>query len=99
MVAMIRAVQALCAALPAIVLAGSAHACPGIFVHDSQNYDNRGATGALEKVDGIIPKGTRDEIVGYDLVNGRTFFVQLRAYLHDPADIRLKPGCKLEKYE
>ena len=97
--AMIRTGGALCAALPALVGVGSALACPGVFIRDSQNFDNRGATGALEKVDGIIPKGTRDEIVGYDVVNGRTFYVQLRAYLHDPADIRLKPGCKLEKYD
>jgi hypothetical protein len=97
--AMIRGGGALCAALPGLVGAASALACPGVFIRDSQNFDNRGPTGALEKVDGIIPKGTRDEIVGFDVVEGRTFYVQLRAYLHDPADIRLKPGCKLEKYD
>jgi hypothetical protein len=76
-----------------------AFACPGVFIRDSQSYDNRGPSGALEKVDSIVPKGTRDEIVGYDIVDGKTYYVQLRAYLHDPADIRLKPGCELEKYD
>jgi hypothetical protein len=82
-----------------LAAATPAFACPGLFLRDSQNYDNRDASGALETIDGFVPKGTRDEIVGYVIVEGRKYFVQLRAYLHDPADIRLKPGCTLQKYE
>jgi hypothetical protein len=74
--------------------------CEGVFIRDSQSYDNRNQAGTLEKVDVIVPKGTRDTIVGYDIVDGRKWYVQYRAYLHDPADIRLvKPSCKLEKYD
>jgi hypothetical protein len=73
--------------------------CPGVFIRDSQSYDNRNAAGTLEKIDVVVPAGTRDDIVGYVVVEGREWFVQYRAYLHDPADIRLKAGCKLDKYE
>lgn len=85
------------------VLIGSSLAlagpCPGVFVRDSPSYDNRNDTGALERVGVVVPKGTRDTIVGYTVVGGKTFYVQYRAYLHDPSDIRLQAGCVLEKYE
>jgi hypothetical protein len=76
-----------------------AGACPGVFVWDSPSYDNRNERGELERVGVVVPKGTRDLIVGYTIVRGKTFYVQYRAYLHDPSDIRLKAGCVLEKYE
>jgi hypothetical protein len=94
-----RLAQLLIFTLALCAMTAPAIACPGVFIRDSQNYDNRDGTGALETVDGNVPKGTADEIVGYDIVQGRKFYVQLRAYLHDPADIRLKPGCVLRKYE
>ena len=86
--------SALIASSPAL-----AGACPGVFVRDSPSYDNRNDTGALERVEVVVPKGTRDTIIGYTVVGGKTFYVQYRAYLHDPSDIRLKAGCVLEKYE
>ncbi len=86
--------SALIASSPAL-----AGACPGIFVRDSPSYDNRNDTGALERVGVVVPKGTRDTIIGYTVVGGKTFYVQYRAYLHDPSDIRLRAGCVLEKYE
>jgi hypothetical protein len=73
--------------------------CPGVFIRNSQSYDDRNTSGSLEKVDVVVPKGTRDTIVGYTIVAGRKFDVQLRAFLHDPRDIQLKPGCVLGKYE
>ena len=76
-----------------------AGAYPGVFVRDSPSYDNRNDTGALERVGVVVPKGTRDTIVGYTVIGGKTFYVQYRAYLHDPLDIRLKAGCVLEKCE
>jgi hypothetical protein len=76
-----------------------ASACPGVFVRDSPSYDNRNDRGELERVGVVVPKGTRDLIVGYTIVRGKTFYVQYRAYLHDPSDIRLKAGCVLGKYE
>jgi len=82
--------------VPSAAIAGD---CPGVFIRDSQSYDNRNDTGSLERVDVIIPKGTRDTIVGYTIIGGKTFYVQLRAFLHDPSDIRLKAGCVLGKYE
>jgi hypothetical protein len=84
----------------AIAVPGIAFAqpCPGVFIRDSQSYDNTGEADTLVKVDVIIPKGTRDTIVGYEIVEGRKYYRQYRAFLHDPADIRLKAGCKLGKY-
>jgi hypothetical protein len=76
-----------------------AQSYPGTFIRDSQSYDNRNNTGTLDRVDVIIPKGTRDEIVGHTIVAGKKYYIQLRAFLHDPADIRLKAGCVLGKYE
>lgn len=88
-------------ALSAALAPGIAYAqsCPGTFIRDSHSYDNRNDAGTLERVDVVIPKGTRDEIVGYTIVAGKKYYVQLRAFLHDPADIRLKAGCVLGKYE
>lgn len=86
--------SALIASSPAL-----AGACPGVFVRDSPSYDNRNDTGALERVGVVVPKGTRDTIVGYTVIGGKTFYVQYRAHLHDPSDIRLRAGCVLEKYE
>ena len=76
-----------------------AQGCPGVFLRDSQSYDNRNDAGALERVDVVVPKGTHDLIVGFAVVGGKTFYVQYRAYLHDPRDIRLRAGCVLTKYE
>ncbi len=84
---------------PLLLLATPVIACPGTFIRDSQSWDNRGPTGEIEKIESVVPKGTKDEIVGYVIVGGKTYYVQLRAYLHDPADVRLQPGCKLERYE
>lgn len=97
-----RVTRLMCLAVLSAALApsiASAQSCPGTFIRDSQSYDNRNDTGTLDRVDVIIPKGTRDEIVGYTIVAGKKYYVQLRAFLHDPADIRLKPGCVLGKYE
>jgi len=66
-----------------------ASACPGVFIGDSQNYDNRSCDGHLETIEGRIAKGTRADIFGYVVVDGRKYYIQLRAYLHAPADIRL----------
>ena len=89
------------ASLFACIAANSASAedCPGVFIRDLQSYDNRNNSNSLERIDVVVPKGTRDTIVGYVIVGGKKYYVQMRAYLHDPADIRLKPGCVLEKYE
>jgi hypothetical protein len=76
-----------------------AFACPGVFIRDPQSYDDRDGSGTLQTVDVIVPKGTKDEIVGYTIVGGKKYDVQLRAYLHDPADIQLQKGCVLKKYE
>ena len=46
----------------------------------------------------IVPKGTRDTIVGYVMAGGKKYYVQYRAYYHDPADIQLSKGCVLQKY-
>lgn len=80
------------------VVPAQAKDCPGTFIRDSQNYDNRTDPNKIERLDSIVPKGTKDLIVGYVVVGGKKYYVQLRAYLHDPADIRLKAGCVLEKY-
>ncbi len=82
----------------ALLFSLPAAACPGTFIRDSQNYDNRSADGSLETIEGVVRKGTRDEIVGYAIVEGRKYYIQLHAYLHAPADIRLAPGCKLKPY-
>ena len=66
--------SALIASSPA--LAGG---CPGVFVRDSPSYDNRNDTGALERVEVVVPKGTRDTIIGYTVVGGKTFYVQYRS--------------------
>jgi len=83
----------------ATAVASPALACPGVFIRDSQSYDDRDPSGALVKVNVIVPKGTKDEIVGYTIVGGKKYDVQLRAYLHDPADIQIQKGCVLQKYE
>jgi hypothetical protein len=75
-----------------------AQSCPGVFIRDSQSYDNRNDKGSLERVDVVVPNGTRDTIVGYTIVGGRKFYVQFRAFLHDPSDIRLDAGCVLGRY-
>lgn len=71
---------------------------PGTFIRNSQSYDNRGPTPGLQTINVVVPKGTQDTIVGYAVVDGRKFYIQYRAYLHDPADIRLRPGCRLGPY-
>ena len=76
-----------------------AQGCPGVFLRDSQSYDHRNDADALERVDVVVPKGTHDLIVGFAVVGGKTFYVQYRAYPHDPRDIRLRAGCVLTKYE
>ena len=84
--------SALIASSPAL-----ADGCLGGFVRDSPSYDDRNNTGALERGDVVVPKGTRDTIVGYTVVEGKTFYVQYRAYLHAPSDIRLKAGSGRER--
>jgi hypothetical protein len=32
------------------------------------------------------------------IVGGKKYYVQIKAFLHEPRDIQIKPGCKLEKY-
>lgn len=88
----------LVAGLAGLSFASSAFACEGVFLRDSQNYDNRSPDGHLETVEGFVPKGTRDDIIGTAMVEGKTYYIQLRAYLHKPSDIRLSPGCKLKPY-
>ena len=90
----------LLALLPASIasMPAAAKDCQGTFIRDSQNYDNRTDPNKIEQVDGVIPKGTRDTIVGFMIVSGKKYYVQIRAFLHEPADIRIAPGCKLEKY-
>jgi hypothetical protein len=90
---LLAALSAAIATMPA-----AAKDCAGLFIRDSQNYDNRTNPNEIEKVDGVIPKGTRDTIVGFMIVGGKKYYVQIRAFLHEPADIRIQPGCKLEKY-
>lgn len=82
--------------IPASALA---HTCSGIFVRDSQSYDNGNTPGSVVKVPVIVPKGTRDTVVGFVIVGGKKYYVQYRAYLHDPADIRLDKVCALGKYD
>ena len=73
------------------------HRMPGLR-RDSQNDFNRCDPGSLETSDVVAPKGTRDTFPGHTKVGGRKFYVQLRAFLHDPADIDPKPGCVLKPY-
>lgn len=94
--ALIGALAALAAAIPGAALAQT---CTGVFVRDSQSYNDGDAPGSVMKVAGsIIPKGTRDTIVGYVVAGGKKYYVQYRAYYHDPADIQLSKGCVLQKY-
>ena len=88
----------LLAGLIGSICASQALACEGVFLRDSQNYDNRSPDGHLETIEGVVPKGTRDDIIGYAIVDGQKYYIQLRAYLHKPSDIRLAPGCKLKPY-
>ena len=88
----------LTAGLTGLLCASPALACEGLFLRDSQNYDNRSPDGHLETVDGLVPKGTKDDIIGFAIVDGQKYYIQLRAYLHKPADIRLAPGCVLKPY-
>lgn len=76
----------------------NAQDCPGVFIRDSQSYDTGNSPNVVERRDVVIPKGTRDVIVGYVVVGGKKYYQQLRAFLHDPADVRLKAGCVLGKY-
>ena len=78
-------------------LAG-AQECPGVFIRDSQSYDTGNDPNVVERRDVVIAKGTRDLIVGYVMVGGKKYYQQLRAFRHDPADVRLKAGCILGKY-
>ncbi|MFI4975053.1 MAG: hypothetical protein ACHP84_10985 [Caulobacterales bacterium] len=77
----------------------SAQTCKGVFIRDSQSYDNGDTPGTVVKMPVVVPKGTRDTIVGYVVIGGRKYYVQYRAYFHDPSDIRLTPGCVLGKYD
>src|SRR5271168_4866594 len=79
--------------------AAIAQDCPGVFIRDSQSYDTHADPYSVERVNGVIPKGTRDTFVGYIVIGGKTFYVQLRAFLHNQADVRLEAGCVLGKYE
>jgi hypothetical protein len=88
-------IVALTAALPCAALANT---CAGVFVRDSQSYDEGNTPGSVVKVPGVVPKGTRDTIVGYVILGGKKYYVQYRAYYHDPADIQLNKGCVLSKY-
>jgi hypothetical protein len=79
--------------------AAIAQDCPGVFIRDSQSYDTHADPSSVERVNVVIPKGTRDTFVGYVVIGGKTFYVQLRAFLHNQADVRLDAGCVLGKYE
>ncbi len=78
--------------------AASAQTCSGTFLRDSQSYDDGPTPNTVENKNLVVPKGTRDTFVGYVIVAGKKYYVQYRAYFHDPADIRLKPGCVLTKW-
>jgi len=89
------------AALSAAVLApslASAQTCSGVFIRDSQSYDDGATPNTVENKNLVVPKGTRDTFVGYVIVAGKKYYVQYRAYFHDPADIQLAKGCVLTKY-
>ena len=93
---LVGALAALAAAIPGAALAQT---CAGVFTRDSQSYNDGDAPGSVMKVAGsIVPKGTRDTIVGYLILGGKKYYVQYRAYYHDPADIQLSKGCVLQKY-
>ena len=91
---------ALCAATAAASVAtvASAQSCKGVFVRNSQSYDDGQAPGTLVNKNVVAPKGTQDSFVGYVIVAGKKYYVQYRAYFHDPADIKLAPGCVLTKW-
>ena len=59
----------LLAGLIGSICASQALACEGVFLRDSQNYDNRSPDGHLETIEGVVPKGTRDDIIGYAIVD------------------------------
>ena len=87
--------------IAAVALPGAALAqtCTGVFIRDSQSYNDGDTPGSVVKVEGsVVPKGTRDTIVGYLILGGKKYYVQYRAYYHDPADIQLSKGCVLQKY-
>jgi len=79
--------------------AAAAGPCKGVFLRDSQSYDYGDAPNTVENKNLVVPKGAKDTIVGYVIVAGKKYYVQYRAYFHDPADIKLAPGCVLSKYE
>jgi|SRR5580693_7875895 hypothetical protein len=78
--------------------ASSAQTCTGVFIRDSQSYDDGAAPNTVENKNLVVPKGTKDTFVGYVVIAGKTYYVQYRAYFHDPADIQLAKGCVLTKY-
>jgi hypothetical protein len=82
----------------AIPCAAFAQTCAGVFIRNSQSYDDGNTPQSVVTVPVIVPKGTRDTIVGYIILGGKKYYVQYRAYYHDPADIRLSKGCVLQKY-
>jgi hypothetical protein len=90
----------LCAAMAAAsgASAASAQSCKGVFVRNSQSYDEGQVAGTLVNKNVVVPKGTQDSFVGYVIVAGKKYYVQYRAYFHDPADIKLAPGCALTKW-
>ena len=93
---LVGALAALAAAIPGAALAQT---CTGVFTRDSQSYNDGDTPGSVVKVAGsVVPKGTRDTIVGYVIAGGKKYYVQYRAYYHDPADIQLSKGCVLQKY-
>lgn len=91
---------AACAALAAasVASAASAQSCKGVFIRNSQSYDEGDTPGTLVNKNVVVPKGTQDSFVGYVIVAGKKYYVQYRAYFHDPADIKLAPGCVLTKW-
>ena len=92
---------ALCAATAAASVATAASAqpsCKGVFIRNSQSYDEGDTPGTLVNKNVVVPKGTQDSFVGYVVVAGKKYYVQYRAYFHDPADIKLAPGCVLTKW-
>ena len=91
---------AVCAAIAAasVATAASAQSCKGVFIRNSQSYDDGSAPGTLVNKNVVVPKGTSDSFVGYVIVAGKKYYVQYRAYFHDPADIKLAPGCVLTKW-
>jgi hypothetical protein len=89
---------ALAAAIVATPGAASANTCTGVFVRASQSYDDGNTPGSIVKVPVVVPKGTRDTIVGFVMLGGKKYYVPYRAYYHDPSDIQLSKGCVLQKY-